>query len=409
MRKTSFISMCLLGNFLIFPVDSFALTPQESRDAFEIFKEVPISSKIASNEKRLLEEKIAQTLEKLNSMESKKGKFLFPIEALKKELRQSKTFQDAIKSLDQIQEQASTVAVNVGKVESNLQQQKTNAATYGKAQQVNQDTNRIMDEAFISTNKDLKQNEKDAIKQKIHAIVEGYYNKTIPNLTGQNPIDNLIILFKLPKNYADIEARINKFNQDIKNFSDKYVNRKDNLNKEGHTIASDITLEDYLIVSLSINADKLIKDFSAGSPIATKALKLDANPQQAEDLRQLIASKSSGFVDVPLSTTSANRIVIMKLLSFNSVPDKTGRLQNVVTPTYIKFTVGANNIDKLANMKTKEYDFWFLQNNLFAIPKTPQSNAPILSLSTNKSNFTGQVISELSKAKSIIKNMSPAA
>jgi hypothetical protein len=401
--------MLVLGSFLVFSTKSFALTTQESRDAFEIFREMSVTSKIAADEKRILEEKIAQTLEKLNSIKTKKGKFLFPKEALKNELRQSKTFQDAIKSLEKIQQEAPATIVNVGKVESNLQEQKSNTAIYSKAQQVKQDTDRIMNEAFISTNKDFNQSEKDTIKQKIHAIVEGYYNKTIPNLTGQSPIENLIVLFKLPKNYEDIESRISKFNQDIKNFSDKYVNRKDNLNKEGNTIASEIILEDYLIVSLAINIDKLIKDFSANSKIAVNILKLDANPQQAEDLRQLISSKSSGFIDLPLSATSSNRIVIMKLLSFKNVPDKTGRLLNVVAPTYIKFTVGSNNIDKLANMKNKEYEFWFLQSNLFAIPKTPQSNAPILSLSKNKSNFTGQIINEISKARSIIQNMPPSA
>lgn len=409
LRKTamskSLLPLLLVTSSLYSPV--LAATSQESREAFEIMRNSGLSpnKELSKVQQEQLEEKIIETLKKLFSLERKKGDFLFPKEAVTKRLKKATSFNEALAILDNIPKEATPGStVNVTQVEQKLQEQKNQTQASMTEQQIDQDTDRVMKESFIATNTAITEAGKKAVREKIHAIIEKYHKKEIPNLTGQDPVKSLTDLLTSPKSRGDVEERLNKFNQEIQNYSEKYVAHGKELNKNALTTApiiSQVNIEDALLIGNPSKVDSQIAEFQSKGSDARLVSKFKNNSEKITALKTLVSSNNSGFVAATLAQNENNAEVIMKLFTLENTRDKNMIIRSNVKNVYYKFFSFPRDVDKLNGFQSQGYNFWYLNNSFFAIPKN--NSLPILSLSNRKSTFKGSTVVDLLKAVSAMK------
>lgn len=379
---------------------------QQSAEVLDILKNSGLVSRkgISKEQQKQLEGKITETLKKLYSIERKKGDFLFPKDAITGRLKKAGSFTEASKILESIQKEAVPAPdINISKVEQDLKTQKSNAQASMIVQQIDQDTNRVMKESFIATSKLLTDSGRKVIREKIRVIVEKYYKKEIPNLTQQDPITVLINLLKSPKSQKDVEDKLNKFNQDIQKYNEKYVAPRKEAEKKSPAvvpISDQVRIEDHLLVGYPTNIDSLISGFKSGKDDSKRALKLNNNPGKVPLLQKLVSSTSSGFMVLSIIPNSKDKEVVMKLFTIENYRGKDMLVKSNVKTVFYKFFVSVSQSSKLDRI-TQGYEFWHLNGSFFAIPKN--KSQAILSLSHTKSRFTGSVIRDVLKAVSTMK------
>lgn len=102
-----------------------------------------------------------------------------------------------------------------------------------------------------------------------------------------------------------------------------------------------------------------------------------------------------------LAQNENNAEVIMKLFTLENTRDKNMIIRSNVKNVYYKFFSFPGDVDKLNGFQSQGYNFWYLNNSFFAIPKN--NSLPILSLSNRKSTFKGSTVVDLLKAVSAMK------
>ena len=211
------------------------------------------------------------------------------------------------------------------------------------------------------------------VRGMIREILEKIQDGTIPNLTGQSPVPNIISFLEPTTTFEEILTKLNSVGNDkgtalfAQRVARKDIGTTDQIPLSAVTIDT-IDDNDILIRSASV------KSTPPFGSILTKTV----------EVQSLVASTKSGFVAKALPENPNQSTVILKAFIMDGTDRKAG---------YASFTILSSNVKKLEELQEKGYSFWSINNNFFAIPLDPSLH--VKSLSQNKQALSGQIVTNI--------------
>lgn len=238
----------------------------------------------------------------------------------------------------------------------------------------------------------LPEDDKEPVRLGILKIVEGYFNKEIPNLTMGDPLRSLIELLRTAKTKEEAELKLAsvvacKGMLLFKNIEERF--KKFDAEEELRR-GPERSITTRHCAWIGLNS----RPIDLGVPSDVALLKLDKNPAEKAEFERLVASGKSGVVVVPVGSETDQKQVNMRFFTLLGKTKGAG---------YAKVLLEEQKANFIKSLETEGYEFWVLPGEFFFAIHV-DADKPIVSLTLEQGspNMRGQVISDALSAQTLM-------